>query len=119
MLTSGKRSGSVRSTRSGFAASSSSGDTIGMSVPGIRLPCLAGDASATAASNRESIPARVNSATARDAGAVRDHGVAGSRLRFEPTPKRLGVPIALHFEAGDNSGLGHVQRVLGLKDSKY
>ena len=44
----GQQIGSVNSTRSGLAARSSSGDTIGMSVPGIRLPCLAGEASATA-----------------------------------------------------------------------
>ena len=66
-LTSGRRSGSVRSTGSGSMARSSFGDTIGMSVPGIRLPCLAGDASATAASNFESTPARLKRATARDA----------------------------------------------------
>ena len=64
---SGSRSGNVSSTRSGLAARSSSGETMGMSVPGIRRPCLATDASATAASRSALSPARLKSATARDA----------------------------------------------------
>ena len=76
-LTSGNRSGSVNSTRSGFAARSSSGDTIGMSVPGIRLPCLAGEASATAASNRESMPGAAEEGDRPRRSAVREDGAAG------------------------------------------
>ena len=65
--TSAVRSETNSSTTSGRAATSASGEMIGMSVPGIRRPCLSGEASATAVSRLASRPATRSRATARDA----------------------------------------------------
>ena len=65
--TSAARSETNSSTTSGRAATSASGAMIGMSVPGMRRPCLSGEASATAVSRLASSPATRSRATARDA----------------------------------------------------
>ena len=52
---------------SGRGARNSAGLTIGISVPGIRRPCLVGEASTTAGSSVRSTAARHNRATAREA----------------------------------------------------
>ena len=46
---------------------SSAGPMMGMSVPGMRSPCLDGDVSTIAGKSRRSTPALHRSATARDA----------------------------------------------------
>ena len=56
--TSVSRSARNSSTASGWSALSRCGLTTGMSVPGIRRPCLAGEASATAGNSVRSTPAR-------------------------------------------------------------
>ena len=65
--TSASRSGTKSSTASGRLAASWAGSATGMSVPGIRSPCLAGEASITAGRRSRSTCAWHNSATARDA----------------------------------------------------
>ena len=90
-----------------------------MSVPGIRLPCLAGEASATAASNRESIPARLNRATARDAAPYARTVRPAARFLFEPAPQRFDVLIGAALEAADGSRIGDAQRILGREDAQH
>ena len=65
--TSLRRSGTNKSTYRGKSAARSDGELMGMSVPGMRRDCLAGDASATEGRSERSMPARVSTATAREA----------------------------------------------------
>ena len=78
--TSASRSGTNSSTASGRLAASWAGSATGMSVPGIRRPCLAGEASTTAGS---SVAIHVRLAQQRDRpgrGAVAEHRPAGGSL---------------------------------------
>ncbi len=67
LRTSASRSATKSSTLSGRRAASWAGPTTGTSVPGIRRPCLAGEASTIAGNSVRSTRAWRNRATARDA----------------------------------------------------
>ena len=84
-----------------------------MSVPGIRLPCLAGEASATAASRPRVEPRAAEQRHRARRGAVGEHGTAGLRLLFEPAPQRLDVPIG----AGVGDGRWHPDSVMPSSSS--
>src|SRR4051794_14172216 len=65
--TSSRRYGTITKTQSGRAATNSAGLIIGMSLPGMRRPHFADDASATPEISAQFNPAMASVATARDA----------------------------------------------------